>query len=115
MTTGDVATRWVRVCAPGDLADGDGLRIATTPPIAVFRSAGELFCTDDRCTHDRFSLANGRVADGVVVCSMHLARFDLRTGEGSPPAKGPIAVHALRVDGDDVLVALPASYTVDGG
>ena len=28
MTTGDVAGRRVRVCAPGDVADGDGLRIA---------------------------------------------------------------------------------------
>ena len=58
-------------------------------------------------------LADGAVEDCAVECPAHAARFDLRTGAGTPPARGSVAVHAVRVDGDDVLVALPASYTVD--
>jgi 3-phenylpropionate/trans-cinnamate dioxygenase ferredoxin subunit len=105
--------RWVRACATGDVADGEGLRIATDPPVAVFRDGDALFCADSTCTHDRFSLADGAVEDCAVECPAHAARFDLRTGAGTPPARGSVAVHAVRVDGDDVLVALPASYTVD--
>jgi nitrite reductase/ring-hydroxylating ferredoxin subunit len=45
----------------------------------------------------------------------HLAQFDLRTGAGTPPANGPVAVHAVRADGDDVLVDLPPSYTSAAG
>ena len=106
-------TRWVRVCAPGDVADGRGLRIATPPPVAVFRSGDVLFCADDTCTHDRFALSGGRVKNCVVWCPMHMASFDLRTGAATAPARGPVAVHGLRVDGDDVLVNLPPSYAVD--
>ena len=108
----DTPSRWVRVCSPGDVADGEGLRIASEPPVAVFRDGDALFCADDTCTHDRFSLADGVVEGCVVECPMHLAAFDLRTGAGTPPAGGPIADHPLRVDGDDVLVALPPSYAV---
>ena len=46
--------------------------------------------------------------DGCTLeCWLHGSRFDLRTGEPSgPPAIVPIAVHTVRIEGDDVYVAL---------
>lgn len=111
MTTTDVQTRWVRLCALSELDDDEGLRVATTPPVSVYRSEGELFCIDDTCTHEDFSLAEGWVENCVVECTLHMAKFDLRSGRSlCPPAVNAVRVHEIRADGDDVLALLPAAY-----
>ena len=43
----------------------------------------------------------------MIECWLHGSRFDLRTGQPSgPPAIVPVTVHTVRIEGDDVLVAL---------
>ncbi|MFJ8003934.1 bifunctional 3-phenylpropionate/cinnamic acid dioxygenase ferredoxin subunit [Streptomyces fagopyri] len=111
MTTTEVRTRWVRLCGLSELEDDEGLRIATNPPVSVYRSKDELFCIDDTCTHEDFSLAEGWVEDCVVECTLHMAKFDLRSGKPlCPPAVNAVRVHRIRAEGDDVLVSLPVTY-----
>ncbi|MEU8935114.1 bifunctional 3-phenylpropionate/cinnamic acid dioxygenase ferredoxin subunit [Streptomyces sp. NPDC048409] len=113
MTMTDVQTRWVRLCALSELEDDEGLRIATVPPVSVYRSEDELFCIDDTCTHEDFSLAEGWVENCVVECTLHMAKFDLRSGRSlCPPAVNAVKVHEIRAEGDDVLVNLPVAYTL---
>ncbi|MER7681608.1 bifunctional 3-phenylpropionate/cinnamic acid dioxygenase ferredoxin subunit [Streptomyces sp. NPDC096934] len=113
MTTTDVQTRWVRLCALSELEDDEGLRIATAPPVSVYRSEDELFCIDDTCTHEDFSLAEGWVENCVVECTLHMAKFDLRSGRSlCPPAVNAVKVHEIKAEGEDVLVNLPVTYTV---
>ena len=43
----------------------------------------------------------------TVECWLHGSRFDLRTGEPlSPPATEPVVVHSVKIEGDEVFVAL---------
>jgi 3-phenylpropionate/trans-cinnamate dioxygenase ferredoxin component len=43
-----------------------------------------------------------------VECWLHGSCFDLRTGKPTgPPATRPVATYEVKIDGDDVLVALP--------
>ncbi|WP_422331052.1 bifunctional 3-phenylpropionate/cinnamic acid dioxygenase ferredoxin subunit [Rhodococcus sp. (in: high G+C Gram-positive bacteria)] len=108
--------KWIRACVVDDLPEDEGLRLTTIPPVSVFASEDEYFCIDDTCTHETFSLAEGWVEDGVVECSLHLAKFSLRTGEVMcPPASVPVAVHPVTVIGDEVYVALPSNYLVKEG
>jgi 3-phenylpropionate/trans-cinnamate dioxygenase ferredoxin subunit len=52
-------------------------------------------------------LSEGDVENGTVECWMHGSRFDLRTGEPTGlPATEPVQVFPVRVDGDDVYVAV---------
>jgi 3-phenylpropionate/trans-cinnamate dioxygenase ferredoxin component len=105
--------RWVRACSVGDLTPDEGLRLDTVPPVSIFLTEGDMFCVDDTCTHDTYSLAEGWVEKCVVECTLHFAKFDLRTGAVvSPPATAPLATHELRVDGDDIHVLLPSQYLV---
>ena len=76
--------------------------------VAMVRDAeGGYHAIDDQCTHANVSLAEGEVDGCTLECWLHGSRFDLRTGEPTgPPATIPVAVYDVRVDGDDVYVAL---------
>ncbi|MBP2320422.1 nitrite reductase/ring-hydroxylating ferredoxin subunit [Kibdelosporangium banguiense] len=112
MTIDDIEGRtWRRACALDAVPEDEGLRLGTLPPVAVFVQDEEVFCLDDTCTHDTYSLAEGWVEDGAVECTLHLAKFDLRTGMPlRPPASVPVAVHPVKVVDGDVYVALPNAY-----
>ncbi|WP_411112638.1 bifunctional 3-phenylpropionate/cinnamic acid dioxygenase ferredoxin subunit [Streptomyces sp. 029-5] len=104
---------WVRACAVDELPEDEGRKLATVPPTSVFAAEGEVFCIDDTCTHETFSLADGWVEGCVVECTLHMATFSLRTGEVvSPPATRPVAVHPVECVEGVVFVALPRNYLV---
>ncbi|TDT30937.1 bifunctional 3-phenylpropionate/cinnamic acid dioxygenase ferredoxin subunit [Naumannella halotolerans] len=99
----------VKVCTINDLVPGEGLRITSVqPPIAVFLTEdGEVHAIDDTCTHQDASLAEGWLEGCAVECPLHASSFDLRTGAvDQPPARLPVRVHKVELDGDDVLVEL---------
>lgn len=99
---------WIRACAVQQIPEDEGFRLSTTPPIAVFKVANEFFATDDTCTHDEFSLAEGYLDGDVVECPLHLAKFCLRTGKVlAPPAVTPLATYPVRRDGNDLYVEVP--------
>ncbi|ODQ86169.1 non-heme iron oxygenase ferredoxin subunit [Mycolicibacterium holsaticum] len=105
--------RWMRACSVDELPDDGGYQVTTTPPVSVFTAAGEFFCLDDTCTHETYSLADGWVEEQecVVECSLHMAKFCLRTGAPvAPPASVPVAVHPAARVGEDLYIALPPSY-----
>jgi len=98
---------FVRVCDVADVPTDEGLRITVegVEPIALFNVNGEFFAVQDTCTHGQWSLSEGFVEDYQVECTLHLARFCLRTGAVcAPPATAPLKTFAVRVDGSDVLI-----------
>ena len=65
------------------------------------------YAVRDECSHASIKLSEGEVDGCTLECWLHGSRFDLRTGEPTgPPAIVPIAVHTVRIEGDDVYVAL---------
>jgi len=101
---------FVRVCAAADLPPGAMLRIDSGPePVVVCNVDGTLVALDDTCTHAEWSLADGLLEEGALICPLHNARFCARTGKVlAAPAPEPLKVYPLRVDGEDVLVDLDA-------
>ena len=73
--------------------------------IALFNVNGEFFALDNTCTHDAGSLAEGEIAGHEVICPLHGAKFDIRTGEVlGPPAYDEVARYRVRVTGTDIEV-----------
>jgi 3-phenylpropionate/trans-cinnamate dioxygenase ferredoxin component len=105
--SGEVEFR--RACAFADVpAEGAiGVEVAGVP-VAVVRAGGELFALHDVCSHEEVPLSEGEIYDHTVECWLHGSCFDLRTGKPTgPPATKPVATYPVKVDGDDVYVALP--------
>jgi 3-phenylpropionate/trans-cinnamate dioxygenase ferredoxin subunit len=102
-------TDFVRVCRLDELPPvGAALAEIEGRRVTIVRTDdGDVHCVDDTCTHANVSLSEGELDGCMIECWLHGSRFDLRTGEPSgPPAIVPIAVHTVRIEGDDVLVAL---------
>ena len=75
--------------------------------IAVFNLAGSYHVMDDVCTHDGGPLAEGIIAEHVIECPRHGARFDIRTGAVlGMPATQPVTTYPVRVHGDEIQVDL---------
>ena len=72
----------------------------------VMGEDGEFHATADTCSHEKWSLGEDAELEGnEVVCPLHMARFDVRTG--APlclPATTALRTYPLEIEGDDVYV-----------
>jgi 3-phenylpropionate/trans-cinnamate dioxygenase ferredoxin subunit len=71
-----------------------------------------LYAVDNICTHAFARMSDGRLRGTRLICPLHGASFDVRTGDVlGAPATRPLAAHAVRlVDGEvEVSVNLKAA------
>ncbi len=74
--------------------------------ILIANWEGTFFATQDLCTHDNGTLADGELVSGEIECPRHGAHFDLQTGRATLPAAMPIKTFPVKIEGDNILVAL---------
>ena len=97
----------VFACKVDALEPGTSMTLHRDDPIAVHRTEdGEFHATADTCSHEKWSLGEDAELEGnEVVCPLHMARFDVRTG--APlclPATTALRTYPLEIEGDDVYV-----------
>jgi len=76
--------------------------------VAVVCVDGEFYAFSNYCTHEGTNLANGYgdLAGTTMICMMHNASFDIRTGlVRGGPAGDPLITYNVTVDGEDVLIS----------
>jgi 3-phenylpropionate/trans-cinnamate dioxygenase ferredoxin component len=97
-----------RACAVSELPEEGALGVEIGgEPVCVVRAGGEVFALRDVCSHEEVPLSEGDIYDHTVECWLHGSCFDLRSGKPTgPPATRPVATYPVKIDGDDVLVAL---------
>lgn len=97
---------WISIARIDQLGDDEAAPINLgDKKLALFRSKGEFFVTDNVCTHQYALLSDGYVEDGCVECPLHQARFDLKTGEvRCAPATKAIRSYPVKIDGDAIFV-----------
>lgn len=68
---------------------------------------GTLYAINGECTHMGGPLGEGELDGTTVTCPWHGGEFNVTTGElvGGPP-DDPVAAYPVRVEGDEVQVAL---------
>jgi 3-phenylpropionate/trans-cinnamate dioxygenase ferredoxin subunit len=101
--------KFQRACPLAEVpADGVlGVQLGEVP-VAIVRAEGEVYAMRDVCSHEEVPLSEGEVYDHTVECWLHGSCFDVRTGKPTgPPATEPVPTYPVRIDGDDVYVALP--------
>ena len=72
--------------------------------IGLFHLDDGVFAIDDMCTHAEASLCDGDIEGGEVLCPLHFATFDIRTGECTgPPADEDVRTYPVRISDDGVI------------
>jgi naphthalene 1,2-dioxygenase ferredoxin component len=99
---------WVHVGGRGDLAVGEVIGVeAGGQSIALYDCDGELFATDNICTHAYACLSDGWLDGTTIECPLHAARFDVRTGKVlDPPATEDLKTYPVRLIDGEILVKL---------
>jgi 3-phenylpropionate/trans-cinnamate dioxygenase ferredoxin subunit len=99
---------FVRACAVSDLKDGGAISVVLAgDEIAIVKSEGEVFAIRDWCSHAAVPLSEGDVDGTTIECWLHGSCFDMRTGRPTAmPATAPVPVYPVKIEGDDVLVAI---------
>ena len=97
-----------RACALSQLPDKGAIGVEVAGvPIVVVRTEGEVYALHDVCSHEEVPLSEGEVYDQTVECWLHGSCFDVRSGKPTgPPATKPVATYPVKIEGDDVLVAI---------
>lgn len=90
------------LCRQVDVAPGGALKVeAGGMEYAVFNVEGNIYVTQDHCTHGPGSLSEGYVLDDEIECPFHQGRFHIPTGQPTEaPCTEPIKVWRVNlVDG----------------
>jgi p-cumate 2,3-dioxygenase ferredoxin subunit len=68
--------------------------------IAIYNVGGQIYATDDRCTHGAVSLSEeGTLTDMTVECSWHFGTFDVTTGAATGmPCEVPLKVYPVHIE-----------------
>ena len=75
--------------------------------VLICHTAEGYFAVDNLCSHAEASLGEGKLKGQRIICPLHGAAFDVRDGSAlSKPAKLPLCAHPLKLEGEDILVAL---------
>lgn len=71
--------------------------------ICLYRLDGQVYATDDRCSHGNAKLSDGYVEGNEIECPYHQGRFDIRTGQPTlMPCTEPIKTYSVK-EADGVI------------
>lgn len=75
--------------------------------LALYSVEGEVFATDNICTHGHARLCDGFLEGFEIECPLHQGRFDIRDGRAMcAPLTQNIQVYPLKIENGRVLVEL---------
>jgi nitrite reductase/ring-hydroxylating ferredoxin subunit len=96
----------VELCKLVDVEIGSTRKVETGDLVlAVYNVDGEIFVTDDNCTHGPGSLSEGYLEDDIIECNFHGGQFNVRTGEvAGPPCMEPVKTYKVTVEDGTVYI-----------
>ncbi|MCH7837658.1 MAG: Rieske 2Fe-2S domain-containing protein [Chloroflexi bacterium] len=90
--------------APGELKH---VELNSDTQICLANVDGTIYAIGGECTHSGGPLGEGELDGNIVTCPWHGGTFDVTTGEAEdPPAEDSEPKYEVRIEGDDVQVAI---------
>jgi naphthalene 1,2-dioxygenase ferredoxin component len=104
---------WTDVAALDAVPEDDVIAVLVAgKEIALYGVAGEIYATDNLCTHGAARLSDGFLEGREIECPLHQGRFDVCTGKAlCAPVTQNIRIYATRVEGNRVFLNLLDSNT----
>ena len=99
-------SHYIAVAAADELKPAQMKRIVVDGKrLLLCNSAGTLYCVDEMCSHEDYSLYLGCIKDGKIKCSLHGSYFDLTSGQPAcEPADEAIRTYPVKIKSGQVWV-----------
>jgi naphthalene 1,2-dioxygenase system ferredoxin subunit len=91
-----------------DTFEGEVVRVETDHlNLAIYNVDGQIFCSDNICTHGNAQLSDGFLEGHEIECPFHQGRFDVRSGQVTcEPATKNMKIYPIKVEDGRVWVSL---------
>ena len=98
---------FVKVASTSDLKPGENKVVnVNDTEVGLFNIDGEFFAISNVCLHRGGPLGEGFLEGDVVTCPWHGWRYNVRTGENAMIPTTKVASYQVKVEGNDVFVAV---------
>lgn len=105
-----MSKHWIDLASTADVPDDDviGIDIAGKS-IALYLVNGEIYATDNICTHGNARLCDGFLEGHAIECPLHQGKFDIRNGKAMcAPLTADVRIYPVKIEGERVYVDLGA-------
>ncbi len=105
-----MSENWIDVTAAEAVPEDDviGIDIAGKS-LALYQVEGEIYATDNICTHGNARLCDGFLEGHEIECPLHQGKFDIRNGKAMcAPLTEDVRTYPVRIEGSRVFVDLTA-------
>ncbi|CAG2147420.1 non-heme iron oxygenase ferredoxin subunit [Cupriavidus numazuensis] len=99
---------WIEAATLSGVPQDDVIAVAVQgKEIALYGVDGDVYATDNICTHGHARLCEGFLEGHEIECPLHQGRFDIRNGAAmcAPLTEG-IRTYPVRIEGGKVFLDL---------
>jgi naphthalene 1,2-dioxygenase system ferredoxin subunit len=103
-----MGTHWIDAAAHDDVPQDDVIGVAVSGrEIALYGVDGEVYATDNICTHGHARLCEGFLDGHEIECPLHQGKFDVRNGTPTcAPATEAIRSYPVKIEAGRVWLAV---------
>ncbi len=101
-------TEWTDAAAVADVPEDDVIgMVVAGRDLALYSTGGEIFATDNLCTHGHARLCEGFLDGHEIECPLHQGKFDIRTGAPTcAPVTEAIRSYPVKIEAGRVFLAI---------
>jgi len=101
-------TNWIDAAARDDVPQDDVIAVAAGGrEIALYSVNGDVYATDNICTHGQARLCEGFLEGHEIECPLHQGKFDVRTGVPTcAPATEALRSYPVKIEGGRVWLVV---------
>lgn len=107
-----MADNWLDAAALADVPEGDVMAVQVAgKEIALYEVDGEVFATDNICTHGAARMSDGFLEGREIECPLHQGRFDVCSGKAMcAPLTENIRTYPVKIENLRVMLKLDQDY-----
>ena len=101
-----MSTTWIELVAVDAIPEDDVIGIdAEGKSFALYQVDGEIYATDNICTHGNARLCDGFLEGHEIECPLHQGKFDIRNGKAMcAPLTEDVKTYPVKIEGTRVFV-----------
>lgn len=101
-----MSATWIELTAVDAIPEDDVIGIdAEGKSFALYQVDGEIYATDNICTHGNARLCDGFLEGHEIECPLHQGKFDIRNGKAMcAPLTEDVKIYPVKIEGTRVFV-----------